>query len=129
MSVYGAVSFAAGIAFCALGAWPVLGFCGLDVLLVYWAFRTNYRSGEQSETIEITPADLTVRARSQRGRETSSSFNPYWLRIELRELAGDVSELRLVCKGRSLVVGGFLSDPERRDLAAALSEVIAAAGR
>ena len=43
MTFVGAVSFVAGIAFCMMGAWPVLGFFGLDLLVIYWAFRINYR--------------------------------------------------------------------------------------
>ena len=44
MAVFGAVSFVAGIAFLLMGAWPVFGFFGLDVVLLYWAFRLNYRT-------------------------------------------------------------------------------------
>ena len=45
MLCIGGISFAAGMVFLMLGAWPVFGFFGLDVALVYWAFRANYRSG------------------------------------------------------------------------------------
>ena len=41
MSLLSALSFAAGIMFYLIGAWPVVGFLGLDVLLVYLAFRAN----------------------------------------------------------------------------------------
>ena len=44
MAFIGVVSFVAGIAFCLMGAWPVLGFFGLDVLVIYWAFRVNFRT-------------------------------------------------------------------------------------
>ena len=43
MIVFGGVSFVSGIAFLMMGAWPIFGFFGLDVLLLYWAFRINYR--------------------------------------------------------------------------------------
>ena len=125
MSVYGAISFAAGIAFLSMGAWPVLGFCGLDVALVWWAFRANYCAARQTETIEVTPDELAVCARDGRGRERTARFNPYWLRVEVLELRGDVCELRLTSKGRGVAVGRFLSDPERRDLAVALREAVA----
>ena len=125
MMAYGAVSFIAGIAFLRMGAWPVLGFCGLDVALVYWAFRANYHTARQTETIEVMPDRLTVRAGDPRGRERTATFNPYWLRVELKELAGEVCELRLTSKGRQLAVGSFLSDPERRELAVALRLAIA----
>ena len=48
MLAFGAISFATGIVFYIAGAWPVVGFLGLDVLLVYVAFRLNYRSGRRN---------------------------------------------------------------------------------
>ena len=125
MVLYGGVSFLAGAYFFVLGAWPVLGFFGLSVLLVYAAFRLNYRAARQVETVEIGPDALAVTASNDRGDQQRHTFNPYWLQIELVELAGGVSQLRLSSKGRSLVVGHFLSDPERRDLAVALRGAIA----
>jgi len=124
---YGAVSFIAGVSFYRMGAWPVFGFFGLDVALVYWAFRANYRSGRQTEIIEVTPTDVIVRAATPGGREMRWSANPYWLRIELTELAGDVCELQLTSMGRWRTIGRFLSDPERRELAVALRQAIQAA--
>jgi hypothetical protein len=44
MLCLGGLSFIAGVIFVSLGAWPVFGFFGLDVLLVYFAFRAKYRS-------------------------------------------------------------------------------------
>ena len=35
MLVFGGVSFCTGVAFLLMGAWPVFGFFGLDVLLLY----------------------------------------------------------------------------------------------
>ncbi|HEY7298508.1 MAG TPA: DUF2244 domain-containing protein, partial [Xanthobacteraceae bacterium] len=49
MLVLGGASFASGMVFLMAGAWPVFGFFGLDVLLVYWAFRANYRSARAYE--------------------------------------------------------------------------------
>ena len=43
------VSFGAGLAFLLMGAWPVFGFFGLDVLAVYWAFRINFRHAKATE--------------------------------------------------------------------------------
>ena len=59
--VFGAVSFISGIAFLMLGAWPVFGFFGLDVALLYWAFRLNYRHAAEYEQVMVTPTVLRVR--------------------------------------------------------------------
>src|SRR6202020_3386072 len=61
------VSFAAGIAFLLMGAWPVFGFFGLDVLAIYWAFRIYFRRANASEEIRVTPSELRVRRVSHRG--------------------------------------------------------------
>ena len=55
MAVLGGVSFAAGIVFLLVGAWPVFGFFGLDVLLIYCAFRLNYRAARAYEEVTVTP--------------------------------------------------------------------------
>ena len=60
MSAIGGVSFVTGMAFLLKGAWPVFGFFGLDVALIYAAFKLNYRSGRLYETVELTPEALTV---------------------------------------------------------------------
>jgi uncharacterized membrane protein len=49
-----AVSFAAGLVFLLMGAWPVLGFFGLDVLVIWWAFRINFRDAKATEEISVT---------------------------------------------------------------------------
>ena len=77
------VSFVTGIAFLIAGAWPVFGFFGLDVLLVYVAFRASYRSGMMYETLRLTRDDFTVRRIFPSGAVKSWSFQPYWLRVEL----------------------------------------------
>ena len=67
MALVGGVSFVAGMVFFLLGAWPVVGFLGLDVLLVYWAFRANYRAAAAFEEVTVTPSELRLRQVSHRG--------------------------------------------------------------
>ena len=59
MGIFGAISFIAGMAFLLDGAWPVFGFFGLDVLLLYWAFRLNYRHAAAYEEVKVTSCALT----------------------------------------------------------------------
>src|SRR5471032_3070840 len=61
------VSFAPGLAFWLMGAWPVFGFFGLDVLAVYWAFRINFHHARATEEISVTSSELRVRRVSHRG--------------------------------------------------------------
>ena len=114
------ISFVAGLAFWLLGAWPVMGFFGLDVALVYFAFKLNYRSGRLYETVELTPAQLTWTRVHPSGRREQCECTPYWARVNLREWANGRTDLRIVSQGRELAFARFLTDEERRDFASAL---------
>src|ERR1700709_1040411 len=70
------VSFAAGLAFWLMGAWPVFGFFGLDVLAIYWAFRLNFRHARATEEIRVTPSELHLRRVSHRGDVVEFLLNP-----------------------------------------------------
>ena len=106
MIFIGTVSFVAGIAFLLMGAWPVLGFFGLDVLVIYWAFRINFRSAEATEDIVVTPTELRVRRVNHRGHLIEWSFNPLWVQLEQ---TGDpefgIERLYLVSRGRRVSIG------------------------
>ena len=122
MSALGAVSFIAGVAFCMIGAWPVMGFFGLDVALIYFAFKLNYKSGRAYETIDLTPDLLTLTRVQPGGGKQSFEVNPYWARVSLTTDRPDGrTSLRIVAQGRELLLGQFLTDDERRDFANALT--------
>jgi len=124
MTALGVVSFVTGVAFLLAGAWPVLGFFGLDVLLVYIAFRLNYRSGRLHETVELTPARFTLTRVHPSGRQERFDCNPYWARVILREWPDGRTALSVVSQGKELAFARFLTDGERRDLASTLREAL-----
>jgi uncharacterized membrane protein len=123
MVAFGGVSFIAGIVFLVIGAWPVLGFFGLDVLLIYIAFRLNYRSGRMREAVRLTDT-LTIRRVHPNGRVQQWSFEPYWVRIEMDDPPEHWSQLTLSSHGRSLTFGAFLTAEERLELARALAAAL-----
>jgi uncharacterized membrane protein len=127
MSAVCAVSFGTGLLFYLLGAWPVLGFMGLDVALIYIAFKLNYRAGRLYETVDLHDDALTVTRVQPSGKSESWSFNPYWVRLNLNERIGRSSELSLNSHGTRLVFASFLSDHEREDFAQALGAALAEA--
>jgi uncharacterized membrane protein len=114
------VSFTIGTVFALLGAWPVFGFYGLDVLLIYVAFQVSFRRAKAREILRLKPDELSVRRVSPEGRVECWSFIPCWLRVSLDEPPDADSPLVLSSHGRSLAIGSFLTPPERRDLAMAL---------
>lgn len=126
MACVGGVGFAAGMVFFMMGAWPVLGFFGLDVALVYVAFRLNYYAGRLHETVDLTDDSLTVTRVRPSGRRQSWSFHPYWVRIELTPRPGRASELSLSLHGRRLVFGAFLTEQEKSEIACALKDALIA---
>ncbi len=125
MTVICCVSFAAGLVFFLAGAWPVVGFLGLDVLLIYLAFRANYRSARMYERLHLEPGKLTVERVSYYGERKVWQFEPYWLRLEYERPGEHESRLRLTSHGRSVTVGSFLSPEERENFADALSDALA----
>jgi len=130
MIAFGAASFVAGMVFLILGAWPVFGFFGLDVLLLYWAFRLNYRHGDAYEEVKVTPSTLMVRKVSHRGRVREWSLNPLWVRLErvAHEEFG-IERLFLVSRGRQLTIASFLGPDEKADFAKALTAALNEAKR
>lgn len=130
MAFVGIVSFAAGVAFLLMGAWPVLGFFGLDLLVIYWAFRINFRTAAATEDIMVTPSELRVRRISHRGHVAEWTLNPLWVQLEqTSDPEFGIERLYLVSRGRRLSIGYFLGPDEKASFAKALLAAIQAAKR
>src|SRR3978361_755841 len=101
MAFVSAVSFAAGVAFLLMGARPGFGFCGVDVLAIYWAFRVNYRDAKATEEISVTHSELRVRRVSHRGHVVEWVLNPLWVQLDqVSHAALGIEKLYLVSRGR-----------------------------
>ena len=85
MLLLGFVSLAVGIGFVSIGAWPVCGFFGLDVALIYLAFRLSYRSARQREILRLADDAFTVERVDIYGERRVWQFQPFWLRVILLE--------------------------------------------
>jgi len=130
LALIGGISFVAGLVFFIAGAWPVMGFFGLDVLLIYIAFKVSYRTAAAYEQVTMTPSTLTVRKVSHRGRVAEWTLNPVWVRLqrEANEEFG-IERLFLVSHGRRLPVATFLGPAEKASFANALSAALGEARR
>jgi uncharacterized membrane protein len=130
MILVGAVSFAAGLVFMMIGAWPVMGFFGLDVLIIYAAFRMSFGQARASEDVHVSVTDVHVVRTGPRGAVQEFHLNPAWARLEVRRIEDEgVVALALVSHGRSVTVGGFLNPADRESFAAALGRALATARR
>ena len=107
-----------------LGAWPVIGFNGADLLLALGLIWLNVRAARARETIRLSESELSVLWRDAGGRQTRMSLSPAWLNVVLEERAGTVPKLLLTARGTSCEVARQLGEAEKRDLAAALSRAL-----
>jgi len=126
MVLVGGVSFSVGIYFMWLGAWPVFGFFGLDVLLIYWAFRKNFSDCETRELIEITDRDFVVQRFLPKKPAQKYRLNRHWVRLELaedkaRELVG---ALTVHSHGKVIEIASFLGPDERKDFYLVLNRAL-----
>ncbi len=120
MVVATAFGFTIGVSFMLAGAWPVVGFCGLEVLLLYVAFRLNFRSGQIFERIRLTDHSLQIRRFGPKGELEQWEIEPSWLRVEIEKSRRHTGQLTLSSHGKSVVVGRFLPPHERLEIATAL---------
>jgi uncharacterized membrane protein len=127
MMLIAVVNFAGGLVFYLIGAWPVVGFCGFDVAIMYLAFRANFVDGQREERIEITGHELILTARRAREREHVQRFVRKWVRVELEEDSERdlVGRLFLRSHGQRTEIGRFLAPQERKSLAAELRRNLA----
>lgn len=126
MMVLGSLSLGVGVVFVLVGAWPVVGFFGLDVLLLYGALRWSYRSAALYETVRLTDEALVVWRIDPVHEPRSWRFEPTWLQVAMEDPPQHHSQLTLSSHGRSLVIGTFLTPDERLALARALRAALAA---
>jgi uncharacterized membrane protein len=130
MIAVGGISFAAGLMFLILGAWPVFGFFGLDVALIYWAFRANYRAALAYEEVTVTASELKVRKVTHHGKVSEWTLNPLWVKLDrVSDEEYGIEELFLVSRGRKLPIAAFLAPSEKESFAVALSAAINEAKR
>lgn len=124
MAAISIVCFGGGMVFMVAGAWPVMGFLGLDVAFIYIAFKANYRAARAYETVKLTPDVLLVERVTASGRRQRWQFQPYWLSVHIADPPESTSPLTLRSHGRALEIGRFLSPDERLDFADALRDAL-----
>lgn len=130
MIAVGAVSFIGGVVFLAIGAWPVFGFFGLDALLLYWAFRINYRRAAAYEVVTVTPVELKVRKVTHRGLVREWVLNPLWVTLDkVSHEEYGIERLFLVSGGKRLPIASYLGPDEKASFAKALSKALGTAKR
>lgn len=118
------INLAFAMVFVSRGAWLVMPFMGLDVLLLAWAFRASLRAAQRSERICVTADRLVVERHPVRGPVSEIELNPYWVRVEMADPPDHWSQLTLWSHGKGVRIGTFLSPDERASLALSLKDAL-----
>ena len=100
-----------------LGAWPILPFAGLEMVVLYLAFRYIDRHASDYERITIRGDDVAVEVHEGR-KVTRLEMNRSWAQVVC---ARDGSRLALRSHGREIEVGRHLCNAERSDMARELA--------
>ena len=110
------ICFTAGFIFWYLGAWPVFGFLGLDIILIYAAFKLNYRSGNMYERLFIISKKLKILRSLPSGKVQIWELNPYWAQANLIEINNHQSQLIIKSKNKAVSIGSFLNSYDKKKL-------------
>ncbi|MDP1730893.1 MAG: DUF2244 domain-containing protein [Devosia sp.] len=107
-----------GMVFFSLGAWPIVGFLGLDVLLIWWALGTSMTSGKRYEEVTLWPDQLELRQVSARGGEQVLRLNPFVVKLVIdRDFNERTTALRLRTRERDIEIGAFLNPDDKASFA------------
>ncbi len=119
-----------GAFFLVSGAWPVGLFLGLDFLLLYWAFRANYRAAKIKEQVVVSRTSLSIRKFSAKGRVVEHRFNPFWARFKVwRHDEFGILSMHVSGEGRVTDIGSFLNPDDRESFAKAFRGALATVRR
>ncbi len=124
MLVLGACILSTAILFAAIGAWPVLAFLAIDALIVWLAFRANFRAARAAEFVTVTENTLSVRRVAANGRTSEWTFNPYWARLSVKRDEDGVTDIAIISHGKALSIARDLAPFEKEDFAQALSAAL-----
>ncbi len=121
----GAIFLLGGLRLCVLGAWPVLPFMGIDLALLWWAFRSSNAAGRSHERVMLDAGALTVERVSPRGVVRRIGLDAYWTRVHIEETPLGDAHVFLAMRQRRVRVGSCLSAPERREIGAVIAAALA----
>lgn len=128
MILFGGTCFCLGFFYVMVGAWPVFGFLGLDVALLYIAFRSNYYSARAFEEVIVRRDVLIFRRVSARGQIQEISFNPFWVKLDITHDEDDtVTKISVKTQNQKTNIGRFLNPEDKTTFAKAFMAALAEA--
>lgn len=119
-----------GIMFFLLGAWPIVGFMGLDVLAVYWALTRSTKDGRRFEEVTLWPDELEIRSVTPQGKDSRETFNPFFVRLIVdRDIEDRTTGLWLKSREKMLEIGAFLNPDDKASFAKVFGNELSKAKR
>ena len=113
-----------GFIFSMIGAWPVFGFMGAELVLLYVALRLNQRHSGAFERLSLSDDVFTVERFAPDGGYQVWEFQPQWVRIDLDKQSPHRTHLSLNSKGQRLNLGRYLTADEKSEVAAQLRDAL-----
>ena len=136
MASLGGLAFCIGLGFFLAGAWPVIGFLGLELLVVWGAFKLNYRAARQRQKLTATADELVVENVNANGQMQTINLPSDWVRIEVSgECVSNIEDYRqsknsyrqrvfVTSHGARTEIGAFLHPAETPALITELSGML-----
>ena len=124
MLVVATIFFTIGVFFWYIGAWPVFGFLGLDVVLLYYAFKMNYKSGEVFENLRLLKKKFLITRSFPSGTKQSWSLEPYWAKVEIMSSGTNQYNLIVRSKEKAVMIGSFLNEHDKKKLMLRLQDAL-----
>jgi uncharacterized membrane protein len=107
-----------GIVFFSMGAWPIVGFLGLDVLAIGWALAASMKSGKQYEVVTLWPDELEVKQVAASGKAEITRFNPFFVKLVIdRDFNERTTALHLRSRETDLTIGAFMNPDDKASFA------------
>jgi uncharacterized membrane protein len=114
-----------GMIFFSLGAWPIVGFMGVDVLAVWWALSASMRDGKRYEKVTLWPDQLELKRVSGRGREELLSFDPVLVKLVIdRDYNESTTGIHLRSGDTDTEIGAFLNGDDKASFAKAFGTAL-----
>ena len=130
MAALSSLAFCIGLGFFLLGAWPVIGFLGLELLVVWVAFKMNYRAAKRRQHLTATTSNLKIEDVSPAGTRETTELPTAWVKVELTPREEPEMRSRLQQKvivrshGKTAEIGNFLHPAETPRLAREVTRMV-----
>jgi uncharacterized membrane protein len=120
-----ALALIPGLMFMTLGAWPVIGFMGLDVIAIAVALHLSLRRGKRREQVTLWADQLELAAFDPSGVRTLRRFNPNSVRLVLERDSNERTvALRLRTGKDEVEIGSFLHAEDKASFAKAFGTAL-----